>query len=390
MKTITSNDELMTYCARAREYPFVTVDTEFLRERTYYPKLCLIQLAYPSNKSDSAVLIDPLATGLSLKPINELFADRSVVKVFHASRQDLEIFYQQFGSFPEPIFDTQLAAMVCGFGEQVGYEVLVKKIKKRALDKSSRFTDWSYRPLSKAQKLYALADVTHLRDIYRYLSKELNRRQRTEWLMEELQTLTNQETYEIRPEEAWQRIKARSQSPFFMAILRELAAFRETYAQKKNIPKAWVCKDNALIEIAVAKPKHHSDFRKLRLLPPTACKGEVVTGFLKAVSEGIACPNDKLPKLVIKPQPDNTTQALLGLLRVLLKAKAEKAGVSTKLIASSTELGAIAAGERNLSVLKGWRKEIFGNEAIKLCEGRIALSVENQFVKSIMLDIQEN
>ena len=390
MEILTSNNELTTYCNKAREYPFVTVDTEFLRERTYYPQLCLVQLAYPSNKSNSAVLIDPLATGLSLMPVSELFANQSVVKVFHASRQDLEIFYQQFGGFPEPIFDTQLAAMVCGFGEQVGYEALVKQITKRTLDKSSRFTDWSRRPLSKAQKSYALSDVTHLREIYGYLSQELNRLNRTEWLVEELQILTNPETYSTRPSDAWKRIKTRFESPSFAAILRELAAFRETYAQKKNIPRAWVCKDDALVEIAIAKPKHQSDFRKLRFVQSTARKGEIVAGLLKAISKGITCPRDKLPKLIPKIQKNYTNQALSSLLRVLLKAKAEQAGVATKLIASSAELDAIAAGERNLPVFQGWRKEIFGSEAIKLCDGRLALAVENQSVKSIMLDLQSN
>ncbi|MCX7890050.1 MAG: ribonuclease D, partial [Rhodobacteraceae bacterium] len=241
MIEISTTADLEAFCATARGGPYVTLDTEFLRERTYYAKLCLIQMALPG-KDGPAALIDPLAGGLSLEPLYALFRDRSVVKVFHAARQDLEIFFVDGGVFPEPLFDTQVAAMVCGFGEQAGYETLVRKIAREGLDKTSRFTDWSHRPLSAAQKAYALADVTHLRVIYEFLARELKRTGREKWVAEELAQLTDPETYITRPEEAWQRIKTRTTSGRFLAVVRELARFRETYARDRNVPRARVFK----------------------------------------------------------------------------------------------------------------------------------------------------
>ncbi len=383
MKTLTTTEALAEFCEQARTCSYVTVDTEFLRERTYYSKLCLIQLAYPSDDPDSAVLVDPLVDGLSLEPLYELFRDQSVVKVFHAARQDLEIFYFDAGVFPQPLFDTQVAAMVCGFGEQVGYETLVRRIVRKPLDKSSRFTDWSRRPLSDAQKTYALADVTHLRNIYEHLSAELEQSNRAHWVEEELQILTNPDTYESHPEEAWRRVKTRSNSPRFLAIVRELAAFRETHAQERNIPRNRVFKDDALVELASTKPKSIGDLGQLRLLLREARKGAIAEGIIAAVSKGLACPQDQLPvadpgrgKLQVNP-------ALADLLRVLLKAKTETAGVAAKLIATSSDLDAIAAGLRDVPALAGWRREVFGEEALRLCEGRVALAARGQTVKVI-------
>ena len=385
MKTLTTTDALDEFCKVAREHSFVTVDTEFLRERTYYSKLCLVQLAYPSEDKDSAVLVDPLADGLSLEPLYDLFRDQSVVKVFHAARQDLEIFYFDAGVFPKPLFDTQVAAMVCGFGEQAGYEALVRKIVRKPLDKSSRFTDWSRRPLSDAQKSYALADVTHLRDIYLHLSAELKRTNRSHWLEEELEILTNPETYDSHPEEAWRRIKTRSNSPRFLAIVRELAAFRETYAQEKNIPRNRVYKDDALVELASTKPKTASDLGQLRLLLREARKDPIAQGILDAVAKGMACPDDKMPAPEQKRNTSQVNPALADLLRVLLKAKTEASGVAAKLIASSADLDAIAGGMRDVPALTGWRKEVFGEDALRLCEGRVALAAQGQVVKVIEL-----
>ncbi|MGB5862866.1 MAG: ribonuclease D [Sulfitobacter sp.] len=383
MRTITTTDELATYCSEAAKHPFITVDTEFLRERTYYSKLCLVQLAMPGTDDSGAVLLDPLAEGLSLEPLYTLFRDTSVVKVFHAARQDLEIFYVDAQVFPEPLFDTQVAAMVCGFGEQVGYETLVRKIAKQGVDKTSRFTDWSRRPLTDAQKTYALADVTHLRQVYEFLAAKLEESGRHRWVEEELEVLTNPGTYITAPRDAWKRVKTRTSSARFLAIVRELAAFREAYAQERNIPRNRVYKDDAMVELASNKPKNHEELGRARLLLRDARKGDIADGILKAVATGLACPNDDLP------QPDRSREklqvnpALADLLRVLLKAKTESAGVAAKLIATASDLDAIAAGERDVQAMRGWRQEVFGNDAVALCEGKIALTAVGNDVKVV-------
>ncbi|KIC42845.1 ribonuclease D [Ruegeria sp. ANG-R] len=385
MKTLTTTQELAAFCSAASQYPYVTVDTEFLRERTYYSKLCLVQLAVPSEDSDSAVLVDPLADGMSLEPLYELFRDESVVKVFHAARQDLEIFWVDAGVFPTPLFDTQVAAMVCGFGEQVGYETLVRKICKEGVDKTSRFTDWSRRPLTDAQKSYALADVTHLRKIYEHLADELKKTRRDHWVAEELRILTRPETYDIRPEEAWRRVKTRTNSAKFLAVVRELAQFREAYAQENNVPRSRVFKDDALIEMASTKPKTPSDLGGSRLLLREARKGAIADGILAAVKRGISCPQDRLPQVDNSRDKLRVNPALADLLRVLLKSKTESAGVAAKLIASSAELDQIAAGEREVPAMSGWRFEVFGEDALKLCEGKIALAAKGQAVQVVSL-----
>ncbi|MGR3272075.1 ribonuclease D [Thalassococcus profundi] len=385
MKTITTTDALASFCAEAATHPYVTVDTEFLRERTYYSKLCLVQLAMPGTTDDTAVLVDPLADGLSLAPLMDLFRDESVVKVFHAARQDLEIFYVDHGVIPQPMFDTQVAAMVCGFGEQVGYETLVKRIAKSGLDKSSRFTDWSRRPLSDAQKTYALADVTHLRQIYEFLAEKLEQTGRHRWVAEEVALLTNPETYITRPEEAWKRIKTRSSSPRFLAIVRELANFRERYAQDRNIPRSRVYKDDALVELASTKPQNHDDLGRSRLLLREARKGDIADGILAAVKTGLNLPKEDLPQVDTSRDKLQVNPALADLLRVLLKAKTESAGVASKLIAPAADLDAIAAGLRDVDALRGWRREVFGEDALKLCEGRIALAAKGKDVAVIEL-----
>ncbi len=386
MKIITRTDDLASFCHRAKNHPYITVDTEFLRERTYYSKLCLVQVAYPGDEDDSAVLIDPLADGLSLEPLMELFKDTDVVKVFHAARQDLEIFYIDHGVIPEPLFDTQVAAMVCGFGEQVGYETLVKRIAKSSLDKSSRFTDWSRRPLTDAQQKYALADVTHLRQIYEYLNKKLKSSKRDRWVQEELAILTDPETYITRPDQAWRRIKTRTNSTRFLGIVRELARFREDYAQKRNIPRNRVFKDDALVELASTKPQNMEDLGRSRLLLREARKGDIADGILAAVKAGLDCPKDKLPEVNNDRDKLNVNPALADLLRVLLKAKTESSGVASKLIAPASDLDAIAAGMRNVPALSGWRYEVFGEDALKLCKGEIALGANGSSVEVIELE----
>ncbi|WP_300019462.1 ribonuclease D [uncultured Roseobacter sp.] len=386
MKTLTTTAELAAFCTEAAGHDYVTVDTEFLRERTYYSKLCLIQLAMPGKDDSTAVLVDPLAEGLSLEPLYTLFRDTSVVKVFHAARQDLEIFYVDAQVFPEPLFDTQVAAMVCGFGEQVGYETLVRRIAKKPLDKTSRFTDWSRRPLTAAQKTYALADVTHLREIYEFLAAKLEETGRSRWVQEELKVLTSPDTYIVTPEEAWRRVKTRTNSPKFLAVVRELAGFRERHAQERNIPRNRVYKDDALVELASNKPKNAEELGRARLLLREARRGDIAEGILNAVADGVNCPPDKMP------QPDRSRDklqvnpALADLLRVLLKAKTESAGVAAKLIAPASELDAIAAGLRDVAALQGWRKEVFGADALRLCEGKIALAADGSDVRIVALD----
>lgn len=385
MKTLTTTQELADFCKVAATHDYVTVDTEFLRERTYYSKLCLVQLAFPGEGDENAVLVDPLAEGISLEPLHELFRDESVVKVFHAARQDLEIFWIDAGVFPKPLFDTQVAAMVCGFGEQVGYETLVRKICKQGLDKTSRFTDWSRRPLTDAQKTYALADVTHLRRIYEYLATELEKSGRSHWVSEELKVLTDPATYDIRPEEAWKRVKTRTNSSKFLAVVRELAQFRETHAQTNNVPRNRVFKDDALIELASTKPRTPADLGGSRLLLREARKGAIAEGILAAVKRGVECPADQMPKPDRSRDKLQVNPALADLLRVLLKSKTESAGVAAKLIAPSADLDLIAAGERDVPALKGWRLEVFGQDALRLCEGKIALAAKGQNVKVVQL-----
>jgi ribonuclease D len=385
MKTLTTTDALADFCKEAARQPYVTVDTEFLRERTYYSKLCLVQLAMPGTDDSTACLVDPLAEGMSLEPLHDLFRDTSVVKIFHAARQDLEIFYLDAQVFPEPLFDTQVAAMVCGFGEQAGYETLVRRIAQKPLDKTSRFTDWSRRPLTEAQKTYALADVTHLRVIYEFLAEKLEATGRSRWVQEELSVLTSPETYVIAPQEAWRRIKTRTNSPKFLAVVRELAAFRETFAQERNVPRNRVFKDDALIEMASNKPKSVEDLGRSRLLLREARRGDIAEGILAAVAAGVACPTENMPRADRSRDNLQVNPALADLLRVLLKAKTESAGVAAKLIASASDLDAISAGVRDVPALKGWRLEVFGADALRLCDGRIALTADGTEVRIVEL-----
>ncbi|HAC49871.1 ribonuclease D [Sulfitobacter sp. HI0082] len=383
MKTITTTADLAQFCEEAARHDYVTVDTEFLRERTYYSKLCLVQLAMPGTDDSNAVLVDPLADGISLEPLYDLFRDTSVVKVFHAARQDLEIFYVDAKVFPEPLFDTQVAAMVCGFGEQVGYETLVRKIAHESLDKTSRFTDWSRRPLTDAQKTYALADVTHLRQIYEFLARKLEQTGRARWVAEELETLLSPDTYVTQPQDAWKRVKTRTNSPKFLAIVRELAAFREDYARTRNIPRNRVFKDDALVELASLKPSNGEELNRARLLLREARKGEIAEGILKAVAAGVACKAADMPQPDRKRDKLQVNPALADLLRVLLKAKTESAGVAAKLIASASDLDMLSAGERDVQALRGWRHEVFGADALLLCEGKIALAADGNDVKTV-------
>jgi ribonuclease D len=383
MQTITTTEALATFCAAAAKRPYVTVDTEFLRERTYYAKLCLVQLAWQDEGGHDEVLLDPLAEGLSLEPLYDLFRDEGVVKVFHAARQDLEIFWVDAQLIPSPLFDTQVAAMVCGFGDQAGYETLVRKICKAGVDKSSRFTDWSRRPLTDAQKTYAVGDVTYLRDVYEYLSDRLRSSGRQKWVNEEMAVLNDPATYQTDPETAWERVKTRTNSGRFLSIVRELARFREIYAQERDVPRSRVFKDDALVEVASAKPATEADLGRMRLLLREARRGDIAEGILKAVKEGLATPNDKLPKPDLSREKLQVNPAIADMLRVLLKAKSDEEDVAQKLIASSADLDLLAGGQRDIPALKGWRNEVFGRDALLLTQGKVALAVDGQRVVTV-------
>ena len=385
MNIIKTTSELSKFCTYASKFDYLTVDTEFLRERTYYPKLCLIQLAFPSDQEDNAVLVDPLDNQLDLSPLYDLFLDSNVVKVFHAARQDLEIFFHDKNIIPNPLFDTQLAAMVCGFGEQVGYETLVRSICKVNLDKSSRFTDWSLRPLTNNQKDYALADVTHLRQIYEYLKSELKQNKREGWVQEELNILKNPETYITRPDEAWKRIKTRSNSSKFLGIVSKLAEFREKYAQQNDIPRNRVFKDDALMEIASLKPKSFDELSRSRLLLRDARKGRIASGILDSVKAAQVSNFEEVNKEVKLAKNLNGNSALSEMLRVLLKAKSEELGVAAKLIAISADLDSLASGERTVPALLGWRHKVFGKDALDLCDGKVGLFLDGKNIKTFKI-----
>jgi len=391
MITITSTKELEDFCSYASNFPYVTIDTEFLREKTYYAKLCLIQLAVPGKTDRDAVLIDPLRDNeLSLESLFELFKNKSIVKVFHACRQDLEIFYNLSGFIPEPLFDTQIAAMVCNFGDQVSYEKLVEKIVKTSVDKTSRFTDWSRRPLTSSQEKYALGDVTHLRDIYENLVTQISETGRQSWIDQEMNILQSHQTYEVNPREVWRKVKVRSNSPKFLAIVRELAEFRELSAIERNIPRARVFKDDVLLELASSRPNSVDDLLKGRLQIREFLDEVVSRGILDSISRGINCASEDLPKGWENKDNKQINAALADLLRVLLKAKAEEFGVSQKLIASVSELDELAKGQRDLSCLSGWRYDVFGKLATRLCEGRIGLTAKGSSVSVFELSVTIN
>ena len=386
METITKSSELKDFCDRAANEKYITIDTEFLRERTYFSKLCLIQLATPGYDNENAVIVDTLVNNLDLSPLYELFQNQNIVKVFHAARQDLEIFYLASGIFPYPLFDTQIAAMVCGFGDQVAYETLVRQLAKQTLDKSSRFTDWSRRPLTDAQKKYALADVTHLRVIYEILSEQLVKSGRLKWVDDELKNLVSPETYDVDPKNSWRRLKTKSNSRRFLGLVASLAEFRENFAQSKNIPRNRVIKDDALLELASNKPRNLDELSRSRLLLREARKGEIASGLLKAIEKGLEIPDSELPEKQLKPEKGQINNALADLLRVLLKSCSENTGVASKLIATAGDLDALAAGDRNINALNGWRFEVFGQSALQLCDGKIGLSVKGVKVKIFQLE----
>ncbi|PTM42811.1 ribonuclease D [Bosea sp. 124] len=371
MNLITTTADLADACARLALHPFVTVDTEFLRETTYYPKLCLIQLASP----DEAVLVDPLAPDLDLAPFFGLMVDEAVVKVFHAARQDLEIVWMLGRVLPTPLFDTQVAAMVCGYGDSVGYEQLANDLAKARIDKSSRFTDWSRRPLNDAQLVYAEADVTHLRDIYLALKADLEQSGRESWVAEEMAVLNSPGTYEVKPENAWLRLKGRIRKPKELAALIELAAWREREAQHRDVPRQRVLKDDALMDIVQRAPRSVEALAELRSVPNGFERSRSGGEVLAAIERGLALDPKTLPRLE-RERGRGGNGAVLDLLKVLLKAVAEAERVAPKIIASADDLEAIASDdEADVPALQGWRRSVFGDKALALKSGTLGLRV---------------
>ena len=354
MPIITDTESLAAFCSRLEKSAFITVDTEFMREKTYYPKLCVIQLA----SEDEALAVDAMAEDIDLSPLLDLMANEKVLKVFHAARQDLEIFYHLMGKLPAPLFDSQVAAMVCGFGESVGYETLVKKLAGAVIDKSSRFTDWAHRPLTDRQIKYALADVTHLRTIYEKLSKSLGKNGRYEWLDEELAKLTDEKIYQFPPREAW----------------------REEEAQRKDIPRNRILRDEALSEIAHHVPKSVQDLSRTRGLGKRMAEGSAGKAILKAVAAGLDVPKDECPQVQRKPHLPRGIGPVTDILKVLLKMKCEEHEVAQKLVAGGDDVEKIAAyGDKaEVAALHGWRQHIFGNDALLVRDGKVALVVEKQ------------
>lgn len=373
MDVVTTTSALDAVCARLARHAYVTVDTEFLREQTYWPVLCLIQLAGPNDE----VIVDPMAAGIDLAPFYRLMHDQAVTKVFHAGRQDIEIVFNKTGEVPRPVFDTQVAAMVCGFGESVSYVNLVKKISGKDIDKSSRFTDWSRRPLSNSQLVYALGDVTHLRDIYAALEAELQQTNRHHWLEEEMSELTDRRTYEANPDEAWRRLKLRVKNQKAFAVLMELAAWRDRVAQQQDVPRARVLRDEALYDIANQMPTDAARLSELRTLSEGYARSARAKDVIEAVKRGLARDPKSTPRIPSGQPMTAETGALVDLLRVLLKASAARNRVAPKLIADSDDLERIAVErEPDVAALKGWRREMFGEDALRLKRGEIALSIK--------------
>ncbi|MGF1562216.1 MAG: ribonuclease D [Geminicoccaceae bacterium] len=368
---ITDTDALADLCTRLADEPFVAVDTEFMRDRTYYPKLCLVQIA---GEHDVAI-IDPLADGIDLAPLHALMADPHVTKVFHAARQDLEIFYRAMGTVPRPLLDSQLAAMVCGYGEEVGYETLVSRLARARIDKSSRFTDWSHRPLSEAQLHYAAGDVTHLRVIYKKLCKRLERTGRSAWVDEELATLLSPDTYDQPIDAAWKRLKVRSRDPRFLAIVRELAAWRETEAQRKDVPRNRIVRDDLIMEIAANKPVSVEALGRLKRVSVDKASAQAI---IAAIQRALDLPDEHLPPIRVGTPPPKGIGPLMELLRVLLKLRCEDHDVAQRLVATTADLEALAQDDAaDVAALHGWRYEVFGQAALDLKHGRLGLVVED-------------
>lgn len=375
MRIVDSSDDLRAFVGELAAAPYLALDTEFLRDQTYYPKLCLIQVAAPGIEG----IIDPLASGMDLAPFYDLIRRPDIVKVLHASRQDIEIFFLQGGVLPHPLFDTQIAAMVCGFGDAASYETLARKIAHVEIDKSARFTDWSHRPLSKRQLEYALADVTHLCVIYEWMKARLEKTGRDPWVAEEVASLQDPGLYRLDPESAWKRLKPRTANKRFLAMLASLAAWREREAQARDIPRGRVLKDEALTEIAAHPPETPEALERIRAVPKGFANSKLGKGLSEAIAHGqTAQPpegaaDDNRQRRRREPSP-----AVVDLLKTLLRLRAEAAGVAPRLIANSEDIERLAAGEDDgVAALQGWRNDVFGKDALALRQGDLAIALEN-------------
>ena len=392
VQTITTTPQLQALCDRLAQHSYVTVDTEFLREKTYYPKLCLIQVA----SDDESAIIDPLVDGIDLSPFWDLMDNGNVTKVFHAARQDLEIFYQLMERLPKNLFDTQIAAMVCGFGEQVGYETLVQKIAKQPLDKSSRFTDWSNRPLTEKQITYAIGDVTHLRDIYKHLYTTLESKNRLHWLDEEFTVLTTPDTYIMEPQNAWKRLKTRGGKPKFLVVLQAIAAWREALAQRKDIPRGRIVRDDTLLNMAANVPTTVKDLENIRSFPKGLANSHQGQEILKAIEGALATDKSTWPVIDKPKTPPPWVAPMADMLRVLLKYYATRENVAGKIIASNADMDTIAQldGEKlqqaNVPAMQGWRYEVFGQYAEKLKRGEIAITADKEGLNIIEINPPAN
>ncbi len=375
MEIITTTDELENFCLEAKKHDFLTVDTEFLRESTYWPILCLIQAA----TNDRAVIIDPLVNGIDLAPFFTLLANEKITKVFHAARQDIEIFVKLTGNVPVSTFDTQIAASVCGFGDSISYDNLVRSIVGEQIDKSSRFTDWSNRPLSEKQLTYALADVTHLRDIYTHLVEKIETKKRTTWVRAENRTLASIDTYIVEPQNAWKRMKMKVNKPRDFAAMKVLAQWREQRAQDKNIPRGRVLKDDAIIELAIQRPKNSTKFERLRAVPRGFSRSSAANEIIKIIQQVEALPNDQLPKMPKRNHGPSPKGPIGDLIRVLLKAVSEREGVASRILATSSEIDALVLDDNaDVPALRGWRREIFGEKALAIKHGKIGLTATKE------------
>lgn len=383
MTLITKTDDLSAFCERAASSSYIMVDTEFIREKTYWSQLCLIQVGL----ADEAIAIDPLSKEIDLSPFLELLQNPYVTKVFHSGRQDIEIFYHLTGKIPEPIFDTQIAAMVCGFGESVAYDILVQKFTNLSIDKSSRYTNWAQRPLSEKQLTYALGDVIHLRPVYEKLYKFIMAEDRLHWLEDEVSVLKDPATYEVDPYMVWQKIKIRTPRPRTLAILRELAAWREIKAQKHDIPRSRVMRDDSMLELAAASPRTSQELKRMRGFSLSSLEGkesEVILGLIEKAHE---LPIEDCPQVKKMTTFPPGSSALVEMLRLLLKIKAEKYHVAQKLIATTSDLEAIARQtDPSVPALTGWRREVFGNAALALKEGKVAIGIKKHKIALIPLE----
>ncbi|KAA5599494.1 ribonuclease D [Blastochloris sulfoviridis] len=380
MNLISTTRELADVCSRLAKHPFVTVDTEFLRETTFWPKLCVVQLAGP----EDAVVVDALADGLDLSSFFELMANEQVVKVFHAGRQDIEIIWHRANMIPHPVFDTQVAAMVLGHGDSVSYDQLVQRLTGQVIDKSSRFTDWSRRPLSEAQITYAEADVTHLRDVYMRLLRDLEKRGRGDWVAEEMAVLISPETYRQDPAVAWQRLKTRVRKPRELGVLIEVAEWRDREAQARDVPRSRVLKDEVIGEIAIQQPTTPEALSQLRSLPKGFERSNWGVAIIETVKRGLARDPKSLPCIERERNTSNGAHATVELLKVLLRMTAERHAVAAKVIATVDDLEQIASDDdADVAALRGWRRELFGNKALALKEGRLALAIDRGRVVAV-------